>query len=113
MNIINDALAMAGGQGGSQQNPMSFFLFMGIIVFIFYFLIFRPQKKRQQEHQKFVSSLQKGEEVVTDSGIIGRISGIADKIVTVEIADNVKIKILKQRVVGYKKNLEQPQAQTK
>ncbi len=109
MSLINEAFAMAGQGGGQQGNPMSFFLFMGIIVFIFYFLIFRPQKKRQQQHQKFVSSLEKGEEVITDSGIIGRISGVADSIVTLEIADNVKVKIMKARIVAYKKSLDAPQ----
>jgi len=111
MNLINEAYAMAGGGGGAQQsNPLSLLLFIGIIFGIFYLFIIRPQKRRQADHLKFVGSLQKGEEVITDSGILGKISGIADKTITLEIADNVKIKIMKARVVTYKKNLEQPQA---
>lgn len=110
MNIINEAWAMApGGGSGQQGSPLSMILFLGIIFAIFYFLLIRPQKKRQAEHQKFVTSLQKGEEVITDSGIVGRIQGIADKLVTLEIADNVRVKILKGRIVAYKKNLEQQQ----
>ncbi len=65
---------------------------------VMYFLMIRPQQKKVQEHDKMVNTLQKGEEVITRSGIIGKIHGIADKFITLEVDHNVRIKILKNQV---------------
>jgi len=109
MNFINDAFAMAGqSQGAQGGSPFSMIMFLVIIFGIFYFLMIRPQRKRQAEHQKFIGNLQKGDEVITDSGVIGKITGIAEKVITLEVADNVKIKLLKGRVMGLKKHLDEP-----
>ena len=114
MNLINDAMAMAqqaqGQQGGG---GMMAWLPLIAILFVIYFLMIRPVSKRQKEHRKFVDSLNKGDEVITDSGIIGRITGITDGVVTLEVSDNVKIKILKYKISAPKKSIEKPQTQTK
>ena len=65
---------------------------------VFYFLLIRPQQKKMKEQEQMVSGLQKGDEVVTQSGIFGKIHGITDKVVDLEIASNVRIKILKAQV---------------
>ena len=65
---------------------------------VFYFLLIRPQQKKMKEQEQMVSGLQKGDEVVTQSGIFGKIHGITDKVVDLEIANNVRIKILKAQV---------------
>lgn len=105
MNFINEVYAMAG-QGGQGQGGGFFgfnIIFIVLIFFVLYMFMIRPQRKKQQEHQKFIDALKKGDEVITDSGIIGKVWGIADKVVTLEIADNVRIKIFKWNI-RYSKN---------
>ncbi|MGB9736067.1 MAG: preprotein translocase subunit YajC [bacterium] len=89
------------GQEGGMSGLMSMFLPLIIIFFIFWLLLIRPQQKRVKKHQEFLSSLKKGDEVITSSGIFGRITGIADNAVTIEIADGVKIKVEKGHIAGY------------
>ena len=86
--------------GGAPQQPgiggmLVPFLAMFAVV---YFLMIRPQQKKMKEQQKMISALQHGDEVITTSGILGKITGITEKVVTLEIADNVRIKILKSQV---------------
>lgn len=81
------------------QGMLGMFVPMAVVFAIFYFLILRPQKKRDQQHQALVTALQKGDEVVTQSGVFGKIAGITDKVITLEIAQNVKIKVLKTTVL--------------
>lgn len=68
------------------------------MLFIFYFLMIRPQVKKQKSHQEFVQSLKKGDRVLTSSGIFGTIEGLTDKYVKLEIADDVSIRVLKSHV---------------
>lgn len=68
---------------------------------IFYFLLIRPQQKRMKTHREFLSKLKKGDEVITSSGMYGKIVGITESIVTLEIAEGVKIKIDKGHIQGY------------
>jgi preprotein translocase subunit YajC len=72
---------------------------------IFYFLIIRPQSKKMKEHDKFVKELKRGDSVVTASGILGTIDGLTDHVVTLEIANGVKIKLLKKQIAGSQGNL--------
>lgn len=81
------------------------FLPFVFIMVIFYFLIIRPQGKKLKEHDKFVSELKRGDSVVTNSGILGVIDGITDHVITLEIANGVKIKMLKKQVAGTQANL--------
>lgn len=86
--------AWAQTQEAAPAAPSFNFLFPLLLVFlIFYFLLIRPQQKQQKERQKLISEIKKGDAIVTSSGIYGRVTGVADKILTVEIADNVKIKL--------------------
>jgi preprotein translocase subunit YajC len=83
--------------GGPQQqgNPIALWLPIILIFMIMYFLILRPQAKRQKEHQKMLSSLEKNDRIVTAGGIYGTIVGIKEKENTllIKIADNVKIEV--------------------
>lgn len=83
------------------QSQWTFFIMMGAMVLIFYFLLIRPQKKKQQEHDKFVNAIKKGDKVVTQAGIYGRVAGVADNTVTVEIAQGVRVKMLKSSIVSF------------
>lgn len=65
---------------------------------VMYFLVLRPQKKKMQEQQQMLSALKHGDEVVTTSGMLGKVTGITDKVVTLEVADNVRVKMLKTQV---------------
>lgn len=65
----------------------------GLIFVIFYFMIIRPQQKRQKERQKMLDALEKGDKILTAGGIYGTVVGIEEKTVLVQIADNVKVKV--------------------
>ena len=82
----------AGGVPGGASGIASFVPLILIFV-VFYFLLIRPQQRKAKEHQQFLGSLKKGERVVTNGGIHGRITGLTDTIVTMEIAENIKIKV--------------------
>lgn len=69
-----------------------------LFVLIFYFLIFRPQKKKQQQHEKMVASIGRGDTVVTAGGFFGRVSDVLDDSYIIEIADGVKVRILKSSI---------------
>ena len=83
-----------GGQGGMTTIVMMLAMFA-----IFYFLLIRPQSKKAKDHQNMLGSLKKGDEVVTGGGIVGKISGITDKLVTVEISEKVRVRVLKAQIV--------------
>ena len=90
--------AAATGQGMlSLGNPM--FLMVAMLG-VFYFLLIRPQQKRQKEHKTMLANLQKGDSIFTAGGIHGKITGITDTTVTLEIADKVRIKINRSAVGG-------------
>jgi preprotein translocase subunit YajC len=69
-----------------------------LIIAVFYFLIIRPQQKRQKERQKLLDSVQKGDKIITSGGIHGVVEGIEDKTLLVKIADNVKVKMERSSV---------------
>lgn len=98
--FISDAIADAGAAAGAAQSPdplASLILPIGLVI-LFYFFLIRPQSKRQKEHKKMISELQKGEEVITTGGILGRITKINDDFVTLEIAKDVALHIQKNAV---------------
>ena len=98
MNNLLLAL-MASPQGGDAGGGMiSTVIMFALIIFIFYFMIIRPQNKRQKERQKMLEAMKKGDKVVTSGGLHGKIVGMEDKTVLVEIADNVKVKVEKSAV---------------
>lgn len=93
------AEAPAGGPAQAQAPGMMGMLFPFILMFaVVYFLMIRPQQKKMKEHQKMLTELQQGDEVLTASGILGKVSQLTDKVVTVEIAKNVEVKMLKNQV---------------
>jgi preprotein translocase subunit YajC len=71
-----------------------------LIIAVFYFLILRPQQRRQKEKQKLLESIKKGDRVITSGGIHGTVEGLEDKTVLVKIADNTKIKVERSAVAS-------------
>lgn len=95
------ASAHAQGTTGAPAQPawVSFVPFV-LIFLVMYFLMIRPQKKRMQEEQSFLNKLTHGDEIYTKSGILGKVTGIADKVVTIEIEGGSKMKVLKSHIGG-------------
>lgn len=77
-----------------------FFVMIGLMFFIMYILIIRPQQKKQKEHQEMIGALRKGDKVVTNGGLYGRVTGLSDNTLTIEIADKVRVKIARSHVSG-------------
>ena len=97
-SLIPDAMAQAAGGAPSGPGGLQFIVLMAVMFGAMYFLIIRPQQKRQKEHQAMLGKLAAGDEVVTTGGILGRIIEIGDNFVTLEIADNVRIKVQRFQV---------------
>jgi preprotein translocase subunit YajC len=89
-----------GGKEGGFMSGLGTFLPIILIFVIFYFLLIRPQQKRQKEHQRMIEQLKRGDNVVTAGGIHGTVVGVAENIATVEIAPNVKVKITKSSIAA-------------
>ncbi len=94
--LIQDAMAQAAG--GAQQGGLMGFLPLIILFIAFYFFLIRPQMKRQREHQKLVQGLQKGDEVVTSGGMLGRVSELNEALLKIEVAKGVEVKIQRAAV---------------
>jgi preprotein translocase subunit YajC len=97
--LIPDAMAQAAG-GASAGGGLTPFIMMAVFVVIFYFLLIRPQQKKQKEHQAMLSKIAAGDEVVTAGGILGRVIEVGEQFLTVEIADNVRIKVQRFQVTS-------------
>lgn len=110
------AVAQQQGQQGQPGGAFGSLLIPMILVFgVMYFLVMRPQIKKQKETQKMLSELKKGDDVVTTGGIIGRISGMKDDEVTLQIQEGVRVRILRSAIVGRhtQKTGEPPKADAK
>lgn len=86
----------AAGQGGGFAS----FIPLIIIFVIFYFLLIRPQQKKGKQHKVFLESLKIGDQVLTMGGLTGTITGLTDQIVTLEIADKVRVKVSRAHIAG-------------
>ena len=105
------AQAAPAGGGGFLGNP----IFMILAMFaIMYFLVLRPQSKKAKEHQKMLSELKKGDEVATQGGIIGKITGMKDNEVTLQLQEGVRVRVLRSSVTGaYPGATAAPKTETK
>jgi preprotein translocase subunit YajC len=99
-------LVTAQTQGGSQGGePGAFGGLVSILPIVlmfgvFYLLLIRPANKQRKEHQALLNALKKDDEVVTTGGIYGRIVSVDERVVALEIADKVKIRVLRERIAG-------------
>ena len=98
-SLIPDAMAQAAG-GAPAGSTLTPFIMMAVFVVIFYFLLIRPQQKKQKEHQAMLSKLSAGDEVVLAGGILGRIVELGEQFLTIEIAENVRIKVQRFQVTS-------------
>jgi preprotein translocase subunit YajC len=82
-----------------QSNPLASLLPLFLIIIVFYFFMIRPQMKRQKELRTYRESLQKNDKIITTGGIYGKVVDIKDTTVTVEIAENVRVRVDKSAVL--------------
>ena len=95
---MNSIVFATGGGGGPSQLPL---LFVILATFaIFYFILIRPQQKKQKQLQKMIEALKKGDRVMTNGGIFGTVAGFKDNIVILKIDDNTKIEVIKNAVAS-------------
>lgn len=97
--MFNMAYAM-GQSGAAGQGAGGFTAFIPLILMfvIFYFLLIRPQQKKAKDHRDMIASLKKGDRIITSGGLHGRITGLDDTTLTVEISDKVRVKIARGNV---------------
>jgi len=96
MTMMKNAHAADGAADGGFASLIPLVL----IMVIFYFLLIRPQQKKLKEHKAMVEATKKGDSVVTGGGIFGKITDVKDDVLTVEIADGVKVKVKRDTIVG-------------
>jgi preprotein translocase subunit YajC len=107
MNLLDLLIAPAYAQAAGQPAPGGFFgggmgglLFPILLIGVMYFLMIRPQMKRAKEHKAMLDKLSRGDEVLTNGGIAGTVVEIGDNFITVEIADNVRIRVQKGSIAN-------------
>ncbi|AZL85569.1 MULTISPECIES: preprotein translocase subunit YajC [Aliivibrio] len=98
MNFFSQA--HAAGEAGAQGGGMQMFIMLGMFAVIFYFMIYRPQAKRQKEHKNLMSSMGKGDEVLTAGGLVGKITKASDEndYIVIELNANNEVTIKKDFV---------------
>ena len=98
--LIPVAHAQAAGAAPAAPSMMSTLLFPVILIAIMYFLMIRPQMKRQKEHKAMLDKLAKGDEVITSGGIAGTVVGLSDAFITVEVASGVQLRVQKGAIAS-------------
>jgi len=108
--IMTDLLILAqaapAGAPGQQPNLLMQMFPLILIFVLFYFVLIRPQQKRQKEHQKLVAALKTGDKVVTNSGIHGIVANVKEQTVLIKVADNVKLEFDRSAVVSIEKSAD-------
>ncbi|EIJ44296.1 preprotein translocase, YajC subunit [Beggiatoa alba B18LD] len=92
--------AWAEGAAASAGGGFASLIPLVILFVVFYFLLIRPQTKRVKEHKKMVDSLAKGDEIVTQGGLLGKVTNLGDNFIAVEVAPNIEVKIQRQAVAA-------------
>lgn len=96
--FISSAYAQAGGALGG-NDPFSFLIVLGVMGVFMYFMMIRPQMKRQKETKAMLEALKVGDEVISSGGILGKISKVGDAYVTLEIANNTQV-VVQRAAIG-------------
>lgn len=99
-SLLDFVISPAYAQAAQQPNTFGALLPLVAIFVIFYFLIIRPQNKKQKEHREMVATLSAGDEVVTAGGVLGKVTAVAEQFLDVEIAGNVTVKVQRHTVAA-------------
>ena len=81
--------------GGLGQGPMIF-----AVIAVFYFMLIRPQQKKQKGHEEWVKRVGQGDEVITSGGLVGKVTHVADDVLTIEVGDKVRVRVMRSHVTG-------------
>lgn len=102
MSVLDLIISPAAAQAApaAQGSPMSLIIMMVLFFAVFYFMAIRPQMKRAKEHRALLSGLSKGDEVITNGGLAGRVVDLTDSFVGLEISDGVSVKIQKNAITA-------------
>ncbi len=95
-------LAMAGGPGGSgqgQQSPMVLIGWLVIMAGLFYFMMIRPQQRKEKERKTLISQIKSGDRVIFGGGFVGMVANVKEQVFVIKIADNTKVEVIKGAVV--------------
>ncbi len=92
------AMGTGGAGGAAGGGDFSFILVMAAIFAIFYFLLIRPQQKRQKEVKEMLKDLNRGDMVMTTGGLHGKITGLTEQVATVEVSDKVRVKVARSHI---------------
>lgn len=99
-------LAQAQGKGGGSQVPggcgggLANLLPMILMFAVFYFLLIRPQQKKAKEHREMLNNLKRGDEIITNGGMLGKVTGLTDRYVTLEVAEKIRLRVLRSHILG-------------
>jgi preprotein translocase subunit YajC len=94
--FINSAHAA----GGQQGDPLSFLIMIGVFFAIMYFMIIRPQAKRTKEHKALLDSLGKGDEVITNGGLLGKVTSLDDNFISMKVSEGVEVQVQRQSIAA-------------
>ncbi|SFQ12910.1 protein translocase subunit yajC [Nitrosomonas cryotolerans] len=95
--LISEAFAQAAAPAQAEGSLLSLLPLFGILI-LFYFLLIRPQSKRAKEHKQMTEALQRGDEIITSGGALGRVNNVSESYIIMEIAPNVEVTVLKSAV---------------
>jgi len=95
-------LAQTAPDGGGGAGGFNMLFFIGAMFLLMWALLIRPQQRQQKEHRKMLEQIQRGDQIVTSGGMHGRVTGVADDVLTIEIAERVRVKINRSAVASRK-----------
>ena len=98
MAVVAMMGAPAGGDGAQQNSSVFMFVWLGLMVALFYFMLIRPQKRREKERQELLNAVKTGDRVLFGGGILGVVANVKEKTLVVKIADNVKVEVVRGAV---------------
>lgn len=98
--FIGNVMAAAPGATATPGSGYSSLIMMALFGLVFYFLLIRPQSKRQKDHKNMISAIQKGDEVVTNGGILGKVNKISDNFIVLNVAQGVEMKFQKHAITA-------------
>lgn len=113
MTVVAMMGAPGGGEGGGQNSSIFMFVCLGLMVALFYFMLIRPQKRREKERQALLSAVKTGDRVLFGGGFLGVVANVKEKTLVVKIADNVKVEIVRGAVSQVLDKGEMPEEDTK
>lgn len=105
-------LVQTKGAGGGSAIPgcaggqLSQFLPIILMFVVFYFLLIRPQQKKAREHRDMLANLTRGDTVITNGGMLGKITGLTEKTVTLEVAEKIRLRVLRSHILGKQSEVE-------